>query len=76
MEEFKDRLAAQRRRRLLTQKELAAQLDVAWQTVGAWERGTMEPRMAHVRKLCAALDVTPEELLGEDWWKPAHQDVA
>ena len=62
-----ERLKALRRQRLLTQRELAEKVGVAWQTLSAWERGTMQPRMRHIRALCQALDVTPEELLGRDW---------
>ncbi len=66
-------LEAIRRRRLLTQRELAAKVGVSWQTISEWERGNMQPRMKHVRALCEALDVTPEELLGTEWFNPKSE---
>jgi len=68
-----EQLEAIRRRRLLTQKELAEKVGVSWQTISEWERGNMQPRMKHVRALCAALDVTPEELLGTEWFNPKSE---
>ncbi len=68
-----ENLEAIRRRRLLTQRELAAKIGVSWQTVSEWERGNMQPRMKHVRALCEALDVTPEELFGSEWFGPKSE---
>ena len=66
-------LEAIRRRRLLTQRELATKVGVSWQTISEWERGNMQPRMKHIRALCEALDVTPEELLGTEWFNPKSE---
>ena len=52
-----------RRRRLLTQKELADRLGVRYQTVQLWESGQRYPRPSAQRRLCEALEVTPEDLL-------------
>ena len=52
-----------RRRKLLTQKELAEQVGVTLNAVQRWEDGTRYPRPAQLRKLCAVLGVTPEGLL-------------
>ncbi len=52
-----------RRRRLLTQKELADRLGVRYQTVQLWESGQRYPRPSAQRRLCDVLEVTPEELL-------------
>ena len=52
-----------RRRRLLTQKELAEAVGVQWATAQRWEAGTRYPRPVQQRKLCEVLGVTPEELL-------------
>lgn len=53
-----------RRRKLLTQKELAEAVGVRkYQTVHKWETGQAYPRAAQLRKLCAVLEVTPDELL-------------
>ena len=52
-----------RRRRLLTQKELAERVGVRHQSVQYWEAGTRYPRPAQQRRLREALEVSPEELL-------------
>lgn len=59
-----ERLKAIRTRALLTQKELAEQVGVSWQTVSEWESGRQQPRMLHLRKLCEVLRVTADDLLG------------
>lgn len=48
-----------RERKLLTQGALGAQQA----SVSAWETGAARPSLASMRKLCAVLDVTPDELL-------------
>lgn len=52
-----------RLRKLLTQQQLAKQINVRYQTVGSWEAGTSRPRPDAMRRLCEALGVTPDELL-------------
>lgn len=52
-----------RRRKLLTQRELAEAAGTTYQSVQRWESGESAPRPAAMRKLCAVLDVTAEELL-------------
>lgn len=49
-----DKIAEAREKRLaLTQKELGAQLGVDAMTVSRWERGVVEPRPRHLRRLSA-----------------------
>jgi transcriptional regulator with XRE-family HTH domain len=57
------RLREWRRRKFLTQKELAEQIPVAWQTVSRWEAGESLPRPLAQRRLMEVLGVTPEEML-------------
>ena len=57
-----DDLKALRLRKFLTQKELAAQVGVSYQTVQTWEAGTAQPRLRNIPKLAAALGVEPERL--------------
>jgi transcriptional regulator with XRE-family HTH domain len=52
-----------RTRRFLTQKALADKVGVPYQTVQRWESGQSFPRLGHLQRLCAALDVTADELL-------------
>jgi repressor LexA len=59
-----NRLRELRRRKLLTQQELARLVGVKkYQTVQRWETGQAYPRPAQLRKLCEVLEVTPDELL-------------
>jgi transcriptional regulator with XRE-family HTH domain len=56
-------LQALRRRRFMTQKELAAKVGVSYQTVQTWESGKAQPRLRHIPRLAEVLGVPPEELL-------------
>ena len=53
-----------RKRKGMTQEELAWTLGVAQSTVSAWESGTL-PRKEHLLKLTALLECTLDDLLGE-----------
>jgi transcriptional regulator with XRE-family HTH domain len=59
------RLRAARERKALTQDELAELAGVSRQTVVKIEGG-LEPRPPTVRKLAAALGVTPADLMGPE----------
>ena len=56
-------LRTSRQNKSLTQEQLAAQLYVTRQTVSSWEKGRTEPDLETLRKVCRALDLSPEELL-------------
>jgi len=58
-----DDLKTLRRRKFKTQKELATQVGVSYQTVQTWEAGSAQPRLRHIPKLAEALGVEPEQLL-------------
>ena len=60
-----DRLREWRRRRLLTQEELAKLAGVGYVTVSRIET-TGNGRVTTLRKLAAALNITPEQLMGGD----------
>lgn len=57
-----DDLKSLRRRKFLTQKELAAKVGVSYQTVQSWEAGAAMPRLRHVPKLAEVLGVDAEQL--------------
>lgn len=48
----------------LLQRDLAKMIDVAEYSVGDWERSRAEPDYDNLRKLCVALNVSADELLG------------
>lgn len=51
-----------RRRRFMTQGELAAALGVKTATVSGWENG-VEPRVKMLQRLCEFFGVRPEQLI-------------
>ena len=58
-----DRLRDLRKRKLLTQEQLAARSGVGIATIVRVERNQVEPRGSTIRKLAEALSVEPEELV-------------
>lgn len=50
--------------RNMTQMNLADELGVSYQAVSNWERGNSMPDISKLGDLCAALDLTVDELLG------------
>jgi transcriptional regulator with XRE-family HTH domain len=58
-----DRLRDLRKRRLLTQEQLAARSGVGIATIVRVERNQVEPQGRTIRKLAEALGVQPEELV-------------
>lgn len=59
------RLREWRRRRLMTQRDLAQASGVAQVTIARIELGEAEPRFTTLRKLAQALNIQPEELMSE-----------
>ena len=48
----------------LTRESLAAMVGISAETLARYERGDREPTTTTTKKLAAALNVTPNELLG------------
>jgi len=63
-----EKLRDTRKRKLLTQGQLAERSGVGIATIVRIERNQVEPRGSTIRKLAAALEVEPEELVrrGDD----------
>ncbi len=59
------RLEEWRRRRLLTQGELAEKAGIGISSIVRIEKG-QGARVTTLRKLAAALSITPEQLVGDD----------
>lgn len=55
-------LAQARRRKALTQRQLADELGVHHTLVSAWERGVNKPRLNNLMNLCRVLEINPEEI--------------
>lgn len=65
MKVFGNRLKDLRTTKGLTQKQLAAQLDVSGNTVYAWENDLQEPSMQSLLKLSEIFDVSLDYLFGK-----------
>lgn len=63
---FKDKLRKLRAEKNISQKKLAAILDVAPTAVCNWEQGTAEPRPDKLRKLAVFFDVSIDSLYEEE----------
>lgn len=57
-------IIAQRRKRGLTQEELAEKLDVSPAAISKWERGISTPELNMVCKLADCFEISVDELLG------------
>lgn len=53
-----------RKARGMTRNELARLIGVDRETIARYERGTREPKASVVGQLAAALNVTPNDILG------------
>jgi transcriptional regulator with XRE-family HTH domain len=60
------RLRLLRQRRLLTIEQLAERANVNKNTISRIENGADAPQSATIRKLAAALDVEPTDLMGPE----------
>ena len=56
-------ISSYRKRKNLSQDELAERMYVSRQLVSKWENGTGIPKIDHIIDLCEILDVNFEELL-------------
>lgn len=63
---FAENLRTARKRRGLSQKDLAARLFVSTQAVSKWERGASVPEVVHVCHIAQILGISVEWLLGTE----------
>ena len=67
MADFGKNLARLRKRRMLTQLQLAGLVDVQPRLISRWETGETKPQFDHVVKLAGVLEVSLDVLMkGED----------
>ncbi len=66
MKEFGERLKELRTEKGITQKQLAAALNVSGNTVHCWECDKQEPSMAMLLVLSAYFEVSLDYLFGKD----------
>ena len=58
-------LAARRKRKGLTQQELADRIGVSRPLLSGIESGRLIPRLTHVKRIAEVLEVTPRTILGD-----------
>ena len=63
---FNIKLRTLRKKKGLTQKELASDLGVALSTVAMWETANREPDLATIRKIAEYFDISIEELVNDE----------
>ena len=63
-----------RKRKFLTQKQMAEQLNVPIHVISAWERGIYEPRLKALQRICTALEISISEIEFSD--TPPLQGIA
>lgn len=63
MKKIGDFIIEERKKKQLTQDELASMLYVTRQAVSKWERGVALPNYESLEKMCEIFDVTPNEIL-------------
>lgn len=66
MNKFSYRLTMLRKKRSITQAELAREIGVSPSTIGNYELGQRNPRPAHLTALCRYFSVSSDFLLGID----------
>ena len=55
-----------RKQKNLTQAELAELLDVHQTQIARWETGRSQPRQEYIEKICAALEITADQLYASE----------
>ena len=74
-------IAAERKRKGYTQKQLSGKLQISNKTVSKWECGNGFPEVTFLLPLCTELDITVNELLSgervseEDYHKKAEENM-
>lgn len=61
--ELGERIAYYRKKKKLTQEELAYYLNVSRQTVYKWEASLSKPKLDKLRRIIRLLDITYDDLL-------------
>ncbi len=64
MNSFRYNLIIARKKKDLTQKQVADMLGVAESCYAHWEQGRTEPKIDYIIELCSLLGVTADYLLG------------
>ena len=76
MAEFRENLSSLRKKRKLTQIQLAELLDVQPRLISRWETGQTKPQFDHMVRLAGVLEVSLDELVkGDEVSAPAKHAI-
>ena len=70
-----NRIAVLRMERNLTRQDLATGLEISYQTVGYLERGTYNPSLELVMRLCEYFELPMEAIFSRSPFKPLSNDI-
>ena len=65
------KLKKARERKFMTQGDVANETGICYASLSRWEKDDSFPNSVHIQKLCRALSISPNELLG---WEPSEMD--
>ena len=65
-----------RKEKGLTQKELGERLKMTQSAIWQFENDKTSPRIETIEKIASALDVTPPDLMGHEYWDKKYPRVA
>lgn len=57
-------LANLRKKKGISQEQLALEIGVSRQAISKWETDTSQPELSNIKKICEVLEITPNELMG------------
>lgn len=69
-----NQLSLLRKKKGLSQEQLAIELGVSRQSVSKWETGITQPELTNIEKLCEIFEVTPNELMGYEINELRHKE--
>ena len=65
-----EKIAQFRRKKNMTQMELAEEMSVSFQAVSSWERGSTMPDISRLPQLCDTLGISIDQLLDNSPYLP------
>lgn len=71
-----ERIRQLRKSRNLTQKELGSLCGIAEPNIRKYETGKQNPKLDTIEKISAALNVSPADLLGLEYWDMKYPNLA
>lgn len=62
-----------RKKKNISQSELAKMLDVNQTMISQWERGTSNPKLTTLQRIAEALEIPVDNLMPDDFWQSSPQ---